>query len=54
MLRDFFKIAFRNISRSKGFCAINIIGLAIGMASAVIISKYKTSKPAKPCRLPSV
>ncbi len=37
MLNNFFKIAFRNLWRSKGFSAINIIGLAIGMASAIII-----------------
>jgi len=37
MLKNFFKIAFRNLWRSKGFSAINIIALAIGMASAIII-----------------
>jgi putative ABC transport system permease protein len=37
MLKNFFKVAFRNLWRSKGFSAINIVGLAIGMASAIII-----------------
>src|ERR1700683_3055524 len=37
MLRNFFKIAFRNLWHSKGVSAINITGLAIGMASAIII-----------------
>ena len=37
MLQNFFKVAFRNLWRSKGFSTINIIGLAIGMASAIII-----------------
>jgi len=37
MLKNFLKVAFRNLWRSKGFSAINIIGLAIGMASAIII-----------------
>ena len=37
MFTNFFKIAFRNLLRSKGFSAINIVGLAIGMASAIII-----------------
>ncbi len=37
MLKNFFKVALRNLWRSKGFSAINIIGLAIGMASAIII-----------------
>jgi ABC-type antimicrobial peptide transport system permease subunit len=37
MFKNFFKIAGRNLWRSKSFSAINIIGLAIGMASAMII-----------------
>ncbi len=37
MLRNFFKVAFRNLFRNKAFSAINIIGLAIGMASAMLI-----------------
>src|SRR5258708_38429519 len=37
MLKNYFKIAFRNLLRSKGFSAINISGLAIGMASAILI-----------------
>ena len=37
MFRSYFKVAWRNLWRSKGFSAINIVGLAIGMASAIII-----------------
>lgn len=37
MLRNYFKIAFRNLLRNKGFSFINISGLAIGMASAILI-----------------
>lgn len=37
MFKNYFKIAFRNLLRSKGFSAINICGLSIGMASAVLI-----------------
>jgi putative ABC transport system permease protein len=37
MIKNFFKIAFRNLLRSKGFSFINILGLAVGMASAVLI-----------------
>jgi ABC-type antimicrobial peptide transport system permease subunit len=37
MIKNFFKIAYRNILRNKGFSFINISGLAIGMASAVLI-----------------
>jgi ABC-type antimicrobial peptide transport system permease subunit len=37
MIKNFFKIAWRNLLRNKGFSFINISGLAIGMASAVLI-----------------
>ncbi|MBZ5858301.1 ABC transporter permease [Flavihumibacter profundi] len=37
MIKNFFKVACRNLLRNKGFSAINIIGLAIGMASAILI-----------------
>src|SRR5438045_9645804 len=37
MLQNYFKIAFRNLLRNKAFSFINILGLAIGMASAILI-----------------
>ncbi|OMP77065.1 ABC transporter permease [[Flexibacter] sp. ATCC 35208] len=37
MVRNFFKLIYRNLLRNKGFSAINIIGLAIGMAAAILI-----------------
>ncbi len=37
MIINFFKVAFRNLLRSKGFSFINITGLAVGMASAILI-----------------
>jgi putative ABC transport system permease protein len=37
MITNFLKIAFRNLLRSKGFSFINIVGLAVGMASAILI-----------------
>ncbi|WP_246230423.1 ABC transporter permease [Mucilaginibacter humi] len=37
MIKNFFKIAYRNLLRSKGFSVINITGLAIGMAAAILI-----------------
>ncbi len=37
MLRNFFKTAFRNLWKNKGFTFINISGLVIGMASAILI-----------------
>src|SRR3954464_7821576 len=37
MFKNYLKIAFRNLLRNKGFSVINIVGLAIGMASALVI-----------------
>jgi hypothetical protein len=37
MLKNYFKIAFRNLLRNKAFSFINIAGLAVGMASAILI-----------------
>lgn len=37
MIRNFFKVAYRNLLRNKGFSAINITGLATGMAAAILI-----------------
>ena len=37
MIKNILKLAIRNLSRNKGFSAINILGLAIGMASAILI-----------------
>jgi ABC-type antimicrobial peptide transport system permease subunit len=37
MVRNFLKIALRNLLKNKGFSAINILGLAVGMASAILI-----------------
>jgi len=37
MFSNYLKIAYRNLLRNKGFSFINILGLAIGMASAMLI-----------------
>ena len=37
MLKNYLKIAFRNLIRTKSFSFINIIGLSVGMASALLI-----------------
>ncbi|HZK64812.1 MAG TPA: ABC transporter permease, partial [Puia sp.] len=34
---NFFKVAYRNLLRNKGFSAINITGLAVGMAATILI-----------------
>ncbi len=40
MLRNYLKTAFRNLWRSKGFSAINIVGLAIGVSTCLLILIY--------------
>jgi putative ABC transport system permease protein len=40
MIKNYFKIAWRNIVRQKGYSAINIIGLAIGIAACLLILQY--------------
>ena len=37
MFKNYFKIAYRNLLRNKGFSFINILGLAIGIASSLLI-----------------
>lgn len=37
MFKNYLKITWRNLLRQKGFSFINIVGLAIGMASAALI-----------------
>ncbi|MES2006187.1 MAG: ABC transporter permease [Bacteroidota bacterium] len=37
MIKNYLKIALRNLLKNKGFSFINIIGLAVGMASAILI-----------------
>src|SRR5678810_1154919 len=37
MLSNYFKIAWRNILRHKAYSAINIAGLAIGIAASLLI-----------------
>jgi len=37
MIRNYLKIAWRNLTKNKAFSFLNISGLAIGMASAVLI-----------------
>ncbi|HUZ61247.1 MAG TPA: ABC transporter permease [Hanamia sp.] len=39
MFKNYFKIAFRNIIRHKAFSVINIAGLAIGVASCLLLFK---------------
>src|SRR4051794_407992 len=40
MFKNYFKIAFRNFRRNKAFSFINIFGLAVGLASCLLIMLY--------------
>jgi putative ABC transport system permease protein len=40
MLKNYFKVALRNLWKSKGFSAINIIGLAAGLGVCLLIVLY--------------
>lgn len=40
MIRNYFKIAFRNLLKNKGYSAINIGGLAVGMAVTMLIGLW--------------
>ena len=40
MIKNYFKIAWRNMIRNKAFSAINIVGLALGIAACILILQY--------------
>jgi putative ABC transport system permease protein len=40
MLKNYFKIALRNLWKNKGFSALNIVGLATGLAVCLLIVLY--------------
>ena len=40
MIKNYFNIAWRNLLKNKGFSAINIFGLAVGIACCLLITLY--------------
>ena len=40
MFKNYIKIAIRNLRRNKFYSIINILGLAIGLASTILIGLY--------------
>ncbi|HEV7347702.1 ABC transporter permease [Telluribacter sp.] len=40
MINNYIKIAWRNLVRNRAFSAINIVGLALGLATCLLISLY--------------
>ena len=44
MIKNYFKIAFRSLWKNKGYSAINIFGLATGLACCLLITLYVTDE----------
>ncbi len=44
MLKNYLKVAVRNLARYKGYAFINIMGLAVGIAASVLIFLYVTDE----------
>ena len=44
MLKNYLKIAWRNLLKNKGFTAINIIGLSLGIGCFIIIAMFVTDE----------
>jgi len=44
MIKNYLKVAWRNLVRNKFFSAINILGLALGMACSVLILLWVQSE----------
>ncbi|NVK86026.1 MAG: ABC transporter permease, partial [Cytophagia bacterium] len=40
MLKNYFKVAFRNLLKHKGFSFINILGLSVGLTCCLLIGLY--------------
>src|SRR5919112_6641122 len=40
MIKNYLKVAIRNLCKNKGFSAINIFGLAIGIGTCLLITLY--------------
>jgi putative ABC transport system permease protein len=40
MIRNYIKTAFRTLTKNKGFTAINVLGLALGLAACLLIVFY--------------
>jgi putative ABC transport system permease protein len=44
MIKNYLKVAVRNLLKHKGYAFINILGLAVGMAASVLIFLYITNE----------
>lgn len=53
MFRNYFKTAWRNILRSKVYSILNLLGLATGMAVALLIGLWVTDQVTYDCYFPA-
>ncbi len=44
MFKNYFRVAYRNLWKDKGFSAINIAGLAVGLAICLLITLFVTDE----------
>ena len=44
MIKNYLKVAIRNLLKHKGYAFINILGLAVGIAASVLIFLYITNE----------
>src|ERR1700686_470515 len=44
MIKNYFKIAWRNITKNKFYASVNIIGLSTGIAFTLLIGAYVWSE----------
>lgn len=49
MIKNFLKAAFRTLMKNKGFTAINILGLALGLAACLLIVFYVVDELSYDC-----
>src|SRR5476649_1460088 len=40
MIRNYLKTAYRSLKKNKGFTAINVLGLSVGLATCLLIVFY--------------
>ena len=40
MIKNYFKIAFRNFSKHRGYTLLNVVGLSIGISACLLILSY--------------
>ena len=52
MIKNYIRIAFRNLWKQKGFSAINIAGLALGMACSLLILLWVQGREERGCLSP--